>query len=487
MRFSFPTGFRRLFITLASGIVIFAGTVIAIQFAKGYRPDGKGILSGTGVIQGTGLLSANSFPRGAQVYINGTLRTATDNTLNLIPGSYDLEIKKDGFYSWKKTVIVEKELVIQTNARLFPTAPELTPLTFTGADRLTPSADGQKIAFFTASSSSELKNGLYVYELSDNFLSLQKGARQILQPEKGFDLSTAEIVWSPDSSQLLIAIRDSYYVLDSSKANTLATLQPATSKLPTVFAEWEEELARKEHARLALFPTELQRIATTSATNVYVSPDEDRLLYTMISDDNLANALVPPVPASNSQPQARELKMGSVYVYDRKEDRNFFIMIDDHLLSSLTATPLPKSTSKSKTIATPQPAQNDEVKKVTLGAMLASTSASKNSPIQPASAQYHMLTDLPVRTAMHQLQAQYSGLGASTAQWFPDSKHLILPYRQGTVIVEYDGTNATTVYNGPISSPFVFPWPNSSKLVILANFNVNEGGMQNMYAVGLGE
>jgi len=83
---------KRLLITLISGSLLLAGTLIAIQFAKGYR------FSRQGILQGTGLLAANSFPNGAQVYVNGKLSTATDNTLNLDPGEYDVEIKKDGIY-----------------------------------------------------------------------------------------------------------------------------------------------------------------------------------------------------------------------------------------------------------------------------------------------------------------------------------------------------------------------------------------------------
>lgn len=106
------------FVTIA---FIGTGAFIAIKFANGYRPTKNGI------IEGTGLLAANSFPSGAQVYINGKLTTATDDTKNLNPGNYTVEIQKDGYITWKKDLIIEKELVTQTNAVLFPSVVSLTP------------------------------------------------------------------------------------------------------------------------------------------------------------------------------------------------------------------------------------------------------------------------------------------------------------------------------------------------------------------------
>src|SRR5688572_30347642 len=109
----------RLVVFVLTIIFVLGGTVLMIRYAKGYRATSGGI------IKGTGLLSANSFPSAAEVYINGKLTTATDNTLNLDPGEYHIEIKKDGYHTWSKKVKIIEELVTQTNAQLFPTSPAL--------------------------------------------------------------------------------------------------------------------------------------------------------------------------------------------------------------------------------------------------------------------------------------------------------------------------------------------------------------------------
>ena len=55
---------KRLFFHWLLSVLII-GTVIAIRYAQGYR------FSRLTIVKGTGLLSANSFPNGASVYVNG--------------------------------------------------------------------------------------------------------------------------------------------------------------------------------------------------------------------------------------------------------------------------------------------------------------------------------------------------------------------------------------------------------------------------------
>ena len=115
--------------TIVSAIIIICGTYIAIRWANGdFRLDRSADLVATE----TGLLHATSTPKGAEVYIDGKLTSITDNTIYLSPGTYEVEIKMDGYSSWKKNILIEKSLVSQTNANLFPYSPSLSSLTFTG-------------------------------------------------------------------------------------------------------------------------------------------------------------------------------------------------------------------------------------------------------------------------------------------------------------------------------------------------------------------
>lgn len=67
--------------------------------------------------------------------------------------------------------------------------------------------------------------------------------------------------------------------------------------------------------------------------------------------------------------------------------------------------------------------------------------------------------------------------------WYPDNGHLIL-VEDGTIsIVEADGTNKTSIYGGGFEDSLVFPWPDGSKLVILATLNKAAGA--NLYSISL--
>lgn len=68
--------------------------------------------------------------------------------------------------------------------------------------------------------------------------------------------------------------------------------------------------------------------------------------------------------------------------------------------------------------------------------------------------------------------------------WFPDSKHLFLVNNNQIQIMEYDGTNKTTVYAGPFINDYVFPWPDGSKMVILTNLG-NTNIPPNLYTISL--
>src|SRR5574337_328549 len=97
---------KQLIIPALIILFLLLGTAIVVFFGKGYR---FGLDSNGPVISGTGLLVATSTPNGAEVIINGHLTTATDNTINLAPGEYDVKIFKDGYFPWEKKIEIQNE------------------------------------------------------------------------------------------------------------------------------------------------------------------------------------------------------------------------------------------------------------------------------------------------------------------------------------------------------------------------------------------
>jgi hypothetical protein len=465
----------RLTLFLATFCFISGGTYLMIRYAQGYRP------TMTGTIKGTGLLSAGSYPTAAEVYINGKLTTATDNTLNLDPATYDVEIKKDGYHTWSKKLEITAELVTETNAQLFPTSPSLEPLTYTGALEAIPAPDGTKLAFSVASASAVAKNGLYVQELSSSPIALNKTARQIARTEAGYDYTTSSYTWSPNGSEILVSFSSgSHILLDATQFNDLASLKDVTVRLPQILSEWELELAREERVQLLKLPDFMAKIATESATNLYFSPDSKRLLYQSLADQNLQTGLVATLPSSSTQPENRDIKAGSWYIYDIKEDKNF--MIAQGALPSPSPSPTPKTkTVKTKTSNLPPITSLFTPSKLTLLPNFAEPIPAEL--ISSPSAFHSLQTNISTLESIILFNAQYSPIFVGSIQWFPDSTHLILTTDTGIDLVEYDGTNRLTAYGGPMDKSIVYPWPDGSKIITRIAFS--EGTIPNLYTIKL--
>lgn len=455
---------QRIILAIISTTIVILGTYLAIQYGKGYRPTNQGVA-------GTGLLAANSFPDAAEVYLDDKLLTATDDTINLPPGEYNITIKKEGFIPWNKLLTIKNELVTQTNASLFRSVPSLTPLTMQGAVNIHPSPNGHKLAFVVASASSTLKNGVYVLDLSGNSFPTQRNARQIIPQANGFDLTQAQILWSPDSSQLLIAFTDengqatSTFLTSSDNSSNLETLPDVTVRLPIILEEWEEQLVIEDTRQFNLLPEAMQQIATQSATNVYFSPNFERLMYTATASAIIPDNIIQKPLVTNTQPEQRQLSPGSLYLYDLKEDRNY--LIDDNVL------------------------ENDKPQKSLLLLNFyqqATSSAATNSATTTTSnsASYNRLFDSDsILNTFTNFRLHYSPLEAQNFQWYPDSSHLIISLQDKIDIIEYDSTNWITIYAGPFVPNFTHPSPDGNKIIIVTNLNPSSNTPTNLYSVDI--
>lgn len=464
----------RVIYTLFSIVIVTLGSYFAIQYARGsWRVTNKG------VVANTGLLNVNSFPAGAQVFIDDKLITATDDTVYLEPETYQVKIVKEGYSPWTKSLKIQKELVTQTNAALFPIAPSISPLTFTGIENLNPSADGQKILFFTNQASSKLKNGFYVLDLTSNFLSLQSGPKQITDNLEDLNLAQAQIIWSPDSTEFMVLSDKKEFLISVDKKINLSEQKDISFQKKDILAQWEEDIYLRERQFLAKFPKEILELTKNAAKNVYISPDKKRLLYTATAAATLAENLIPPVPATNTQIESRVLEPGAIYVYDREEDKNFKVATVSALpdLLSEVATPstkaaeINKKEEVSQTISTDKFVLADDLDQEVAKSLEASPTAFNR--LQKGS---NLLTALSFSN-------YYTAVRLNTIQWFPDSKHLLFVEDNKIKIMEYDGQNITTVYSGPFTDKFVYPWPDGSKLVIKTSFSPDSP--DNLYIIDL--
>lgn len=309
-------------------IVMILATVIAVLYARGYRLDFTGTQEQ--FIAGTGLLVLTSNPDGARVFINDNLTTATNDTINLPPGEYDIRIEKDGFYPWKKKVTLKKEAVTKTEAVLFPSAPKLEAVTLIGAEEPIVDTSGSLLAYKVSSSSAQA-NGIYVLPLSSRPLfALGSATRQIAS--NSFDtFSNAELELSPNGQELLATIPTSttsgglsrVYLIKTDSFNQ--TPQNVTLTANQIRATWTAQQKEEDEKYIQSLAAKARPFAQKNFANIQLSPENDKVLYVASESATMPHFITPPLPSTNSTPETRELKKGNTYVYQIKEDKNYLL------------------------------------------------------------------------------------------------------------------------------------------------------------------
>lgn len=311
------------------------GTIGVILYGMGYRFN---LNKGTPAVSGTGLLVATSVPDGAQVFINDHLTTATDNTINLEPGEYNVKIFKDGYFPWQKKIIVKKEVVSKADALLLPTAPKLESITNIGVSNAVIDPTKSKLAY-TVASQSALKNGIYVLDMTLRpILTLQSASTQIATDTIS-RFSQSALIWSPDSKQILSSfdLPKSDFLLSTNALNS--NPQDVTATLLSVNTAWKKLKDEKQIAFTNSLPRKLRPIISEYFNVLEWSDDETKVLYTASVSGTLPIIITPPLIGVDSTPEQRELEKGKVYVYDIKEDRNYKIL--DSLLAKDENSHLP--------------------------------------------------------------------------------------------------------------------------------------------------
>ncbi len=308
-------------------ILIIGTAALIIAYGRGYRLDINKKLLKT-----TGLLVVKSDPSGASILIDGTVKSATDATINLPPGWYALSLVKDGFQPWEKRVRVQGEVVSTIEAVLLSANPSLTAITTSGAASPVLSPDGGKLAFVVpatpeASNGAGLisRAGVYILDLIDKPLGLNRDAK-LIGKSNGIDFSQATLSWSPDSKQILAEVpvrpiqNPLWFLMDADKPNEASR---QLFDIRTLKKEWGELRLTREKEKLATLPSELVEVATTSMRLMDFSPDETKILYEATASATIPKIIKPPLIGTNPTTETRNIAPGSLYVYDVKEDRNY--------------------------------------------------------------------------------------------------------------------------------------------------------------------
>jgi len=281
------------------------------------------------------LLVATSKPDGAQVFVDGELKSATNTTLSLTPGKHDVEIRKEGFQPWKKEMNIFEEVVSQTDAVLFPRNPGLSPLTNSGVLFPQIAPDGSAVAFVKRDPEATIaaglrrqeileQTGIFVLDLENRPLAFANNPRRIVAyAALPADLLDQDIIitWSPDKDQLLVQFETTAYLLNNAN-NPVPAFAPSSAETIEL---WEEQAALALQSKIEALPKELILMATSSAEIISFSPNETKFLYRGIKEDTVVQVIDPPLIGVNSTQEIRQIKPGNLYTYDLKEDRNYLV------------------------------------------------------------------------------------------------------------------------------------------------------------------
>lgn len=388
-----------------------------ILYARGYRLDFK-----QKSVTPTGIFAITSNPKAVKIYISDLLRAATDSNITLPPGQYKIELKKEGYTSWTKTLILKGEWVVSVDATLFPINPSLSPLTNTGIVKTIPVDQSEKVIIFTLNNN-PLTDGIYLFDKANGLISFTSPLKLIILRKDLAEISDEEytnpgVNFSPDYKQAIFDFEKinfprttiSYlFSLDSINFNPYDI---SSSKL-TLLEAWAREKNRMNDKILETYPKELVKIASDSFKIIAFSPDETKILYQANSENILPPIITPPLIATNQTLETRTLKKDGLYVYDKKEDKNYQIRIGDF-------------------------------------------------PIWYYDSQHLMFIE----------NIQSNNINNGTQN------------RKKISIIEYDDTNKQTVYSGPFENEF-FTTTSDGKLIILTTLNPDVNPLPDLYLIGI--
>jgi hypothetical protein len=270
--------------TLFTLIVIVGITTLLYLYTSGYRVS-RDEKEGTLDIAKTGMIGVKSIPDSATVYVDGVIRTATDDTIaGIIPGKHDLKIIKKGFLEWNKQIEVYEQLVTDITAVLVSQSPRLEPLTDTGAKFPSISPSLTKLAYFSLDTE---KPGVWVIPLTGVNLGLFRTNPTVIIEDTRYTTysSAEEIMWSPDEKSLLIrSANDVFYLVDLDNKTAQTTL-----KSEEILEEWAEKQSEKRKIfidnSLVKIPENIVELALSK--EAFWAPDDKKFLYTKQNGNKL--------------------------------------------------------------------------------------------------------------------------------------------------------------------------------------------------------
>ncbi len=190
---------RTRYSLIAAGIVAFIVlTPVFYLFIRGEKYDSQ-----THRFIRTGSLSVNTTPKKADIFLNGESAGKSNKSIRfLTPGDYNVEVKKEGYFTWSKRINIREQYVSWVNQgvptlTMFFSEPKVKEIS---SDVINFSAGQKRLVYLT-------KNKIFVADSSS-----PQDSQEISLPK---DFSALEIIPSPDERYYLIYNSGFYGMLDA--------------------------------------------------------------------------------------------------------------------------------------------------------------------------------------------------------------------------------------------------------------------------------
>ncbi|MEX1111956.1 MAG: PEGA domain-containing protein [Candidatus Andersenbacteria bacterium] len=198
----------RRILLIVSVLVFLAIAPAVVLYAIGYRPPTSGRI----VPDPVGVLLVDAIPARAEVVVDGKqVGRLPRSVSNLVPGEVLVEITKQGYQPWNKRLAIEPARATEVrDVRLFPESPAVEQLL-------------RDVEDFSLAPNRSLLAAVS----SDRTLRVISQAGETLISPVALAGTPTEILWSPDSTLILIRYANGAHTLvDVTKKESIETVLP---------------------------------------------------------------------------------------------------------------------------------------------------------------------------------------------------------------------------------------------------------------------
>lgn len=306
-------------------LAFLAITPLTILYAQGYRIQFSWPPKWDQTLQKTGMLSLETDPKGAKVYIDGEPQTSlVDKLLSdpedthirtpaqikyLMPGEYQVSLEKDGYWKWEKEIEIKPGK--QTKAEDITLFKKNLPLQIVGGS----------IQEFKLSPDKEWA----LLSKEKSLVDLDTGkARKLSVPEQTKKIGSEEIKWGPKGKYFLLGS----YLYETGDLNSPFDLARENKKINNI--QWQD--ATTIHYQEG---NKLKRIDPATKKTKKILTIDKRTIAQMI-DDNYVHTVVLAddhssyrVHSLNSKEKIREIKLPRSSGYDLLYSKHSLINVYD--------------------------------------------------------------------------------------------------------------------------------------------------------------